>query len=233
MKKKMISKTIVTLAVASLAAAMLTGCTKTNTTSEPSEPVIVLEPVESEPVEPAVTPGGTDGKETIQDLREDGERFEDVIMIEGMEETVTYEHVRNEALGFAMDYECESLERRSEGNRECFISIYDDSNNPENYLEVSASSDSVDAVVEAISAELSQEYEITVETIPLDKSGDCTKISASCVKNTNEMADNMQAVYIIPAGNGCKIARAHYYFEAAEGFGNRFSRMVKSLIVLA
>ena len=30
--------------------------------------------------------------------RQDGERFEDTIMIEGMEETVRYEHIRNEAL---------------------------------------------------------------------------------------------------------------------------------------
>ena len=234
MKKKLFKKTIVMIAALSLAVAMLSGCAKTNTTSETSEPVVVpLEPMQSEPVEPTVTPGGSDGQEDVLDEKEDGQRFEKTIILEGMEESVTYEHVKNKALGFAMDYECESLERRSEADRECFISVYDDGNNPENYLEVSASSDSVEAAAEAIKAELSETYEITVETIPLENSGDCTKISASCLKNTNETADNMQAVYIIAAPDGCRIARAHYYFEAAEGFGRRFSYMVNSLIVFS
>ena len=71
--------------------------------------------------------------------RQNGERFEEVIALEGMEETVRYEHVRNDELGFEMDYDYESLVRRSEPERECFVSIYDDPQNPQYYLEVTAS----------------------------------------------------------------------------------------------
>ena len=55
--------------------------------------------------------------------RKDGERFESVITIEGMEETVHYEHIRNESIGFEMDYDYENFQRRSEADRECFISV--------------------------------------------------------------------------------------------------------------
>ncbi len=58
-----------------------------------------------------------------------------------MEETVRYEHVRNTALGFEMDYDFESFVRRSEPDRECFISVYDDPEAPENYLEVTFSAE--------------------------------------------------------------------------------------------
>ena len=45
--------------------------------------------------------------------RKDGERFEDVILLEGDEETVQYEHVKNEEIGFELDFEYESFHRMS------------------------------------------------------------------------------------------------------------------------
>ena len=63
-----------------------------------------------------------------------GERFEETIILEGMEEKVKYEHVRNDTIGFEIDFDYESFIRQSEQNKEKFISIYDDLKNPENYL---------------------------------------------------------------------------------------------------
>ena len=39
-------------------------------------------------------------------------------------------------------------------------------------------------------------------------------------------------MYIIPAADGCRIAAAHYGFEAAEGFGVRFRRIMDTLAVI-
>ena len=80
--------------------------------------------------------GGSSEAEAVPG-RQDGERFESVIIMEGMEETVKYEHIRNDSLGFEMDYDYELFERQSGSDRERFVSRYDDPNDPENYLEVS------------------------------------------------------------------------------------------------
>ena len=62
---------------------MLVGCTKRNTTPAPAEPAVSNEsaglnvPAESSVAEIVIG-------------RQDGERFEDVIILEGMEETVRY-----------------------------------------------------------------------------------------------------------------------------------------------
>ena len=93
--------------------------------------------------------------------RQDGERFEEIILLEGMEEAVRYEHVRNESLGFEIDYDYESFERRGGAERECFLSCWDDPENPENYLEVTYSAKDADAVAAAIGALLSNTYEIS------------------------------------------------------------------------
>ena len=225
MKKKVIVSAIVTLALASVMAA---GCNEKSTGSEASEPVAVAEP------------GSSDEKasqeEPVADLpaegeRADGERFEETIMIEGMEETVYYEHVLNISLGISMDYDYETFERFSESDCEKFVSVYDDAQNPENYLEITASSDSADTVVAAITEELSQKYDVYTETRELDNAGSCKYLEASVIKGTNNMADQIQTVYIIPAPDGCKIARAHYAVEAAEGFGSRFHYLLNTLTV--
>ena len=162
-------------------------------------------------------------------VRQDGERFEDVIMLEGMEETVHYEHIVNETLGFEMDYDYENFERNSDANAERFLSVYDVPGNPENYLELSYSAEDAETVAAALRAELSGEYELTESTRELDRAGECIYIEASVVKGTNNMADHLQMVYIIPAPEGCFIAKVHCEAVAAEGMARRFNYMINTI----
>lgn len=159
----------------------------------------------------------------------DGDRFDDVIILEGMEETVHYEHVINESIGLEMDYDYESFTRKSEPERERFISIYDDADKPENYLEVSHSTDDAETTADSIGKELAEEYDITRTEMTLDHAGSCIKISASEDKNTHGTADMIYVVYIIPRDNGCLIAKESMYFEASEGFGRRFNYMINTI----
>ena len=62
----------------------------------------------------------------------------------------------------------------------------------------------------------------------LDRAGSCIRIEASVLKGTNNMADQLQLVYIIPAPDGCFIATEHLYIVESEGFGRRFSYMMNS-----
>ena len=163
--------------------------------------------------------------------RQDGERFEAVIL-EGMEETVRYEHIRREDLGFRMNYDYENFLRQREADRERFVSDWDDPENPENYLEVTYDPGDPAQVADAVSASLSQEYDLLWEERELDSGLSCTYIEASVIKGTNQMADHLQAVYIIPAGSGSIVAAAHYAAEAAEGFGRRFAYMIRTLEAL-
>ncbi len=167
-----------------------------------------------------------------RDERQDGERFEAVIMMEGMEETVRYEHIRREDLGFAMDYDYENFVRQSEGDRERFVSNWDDPADPQNYLEVSYDTGNANLVADAISAGLSDVYDLFQDERELDNSVKCLRIEASVIKGTNQMADRIQEIYIIPAGSGSIVARAYYAIEGAEGFGRRFAYMVRTLNTL-
>ena len=175
-------------------------------------------------------------EETIEtaspDERQDGERFEAVIVMEGMEETVRYEHIRREDLGFAMDYDYENFVRQSEGDRERFVSNWDDPADPQNYLEVSYDTGNANLVADAISAGLSDVYDLFQDERELDNSVKCLRIEASVIKGTNQMADRIQEIYIIPAGSGSIVARAYYAIEGAEGFGRRFAYMVRTLNTL-
>ena len=164
----------------------------------------------------------------------DGERFETVILLEGMEETVRYEHVRNETIGFEMDYDYETLERRSGQDYEQFLSRFDDPKKPENYLEVSCRPEDVRTVAAAIRADLQKTYGsvTTEEQYTLDRAGSCVQISAVQAKKDKAYQDSMQTVYIIPAANGCLVAAAHYTVESAEGFGARFDSIVNTISVL-
>ena len=167
-----------------------------------------------------------------QDERQDGERFEAVIVMEGMEETVRYEHIRREDLGFAMDYDYENFVRQSEGERERFVSDWDDPANPENYLEVSYDTGNANLVADVLSAGLSDVYDLLQDERELDNGVKCLRIEASVIKGTNQMADRIQEIYIIPAGSGSIVARAYYAIEGAEGFGRRFAYMVRTLNTL-
>ena len=164
--------------------------------------------------------------------RQDGERFEAVIVLEGMEETVLYEHVVNEALGFAMDYDCESFVRTSGSDRERFSSVWEDAADPQDYLELSFRSGDPDTVAEAVRAELAPVYELYETTRDLDGAGEVLYIEASVLKGTNNMADTLRLVYIIPAGDGCLVAEEHLVAEASEGFGRRFAYMLDTLTLL-
>ena len=166
--------------------------------------------------------------------RQDGERFEDVIILEGMEETVHYEHIRNDALGFEMDYDYENFIRHSEADREWFVSCWDSSDNPENYLEVRYSPLDAESAAAAVSQTLSNDYEIsTDDSFPLGRAGSCIRILAEEVRGGGYMPEHLQTVYIIPAGDGCRVATAHCATVESEGFLRRFRYMMNTFSAVA
>jgi len=164
--------------------------------------------------------------------RKDGERFEEVIIIEGIEETVKYEHVRNEEVGFELDYDYETFVRDQKPNREIFRSVYDNAEKPSIYLEVKYSSKEADGAAASVSEELSKDYDLTKSSVTLEGAGNCVRIEASNAKGNGGTPDLMQTVYVIPASKGCIIATAHYTFESSEGFGRRFSAILNTLEVI-
>ena len=221
-------KTLFLFALSAALMLMLAGCGKA--------PAAVTESTAAETAAPAVEPQ-TAEIETTESAplsgRQDSERFEDVIILEGMEETVKYEHVVNKTVGIEMDYDYEAFLRRSETDRERFISAWDNAENPENYLELTYSPESAEAAKASISEALSKEYDLTEGTRMLDGAGDCIWMEASVIKGTNNMAPQIQTVYIIPAPDGCRIATAHCAIEASEGFGRRFAYMLNTLSVIS
>ena len=120
--------------------------------------------------------------------------------------------------------------RRSEGNRERFISLYDDPEAPTNYLEVSYSPLDAEAAAAAVSEALSGDYELAREERVLDGAGRCIHIQTTAAKGGG-LPTQLQERYIVPASDGSRIAALHYSFEAAEGFGRRFAYMLNSLTV--
>ena len=221
-------KSLALYAVSAALVLMLSGCGKA--------PAAVTESSTPQTVTPSAEPQSAvieTPAPTAAPGRQDGERFEDVIMMEGMEETVKYEHVVSKAAGIEMDYDYESFVRRSEADRERFVSTWDNAANPENYLEVTYSAESAEAAKASVSEALSKEYDLTEETRRLDRAGDCSWIEASVVKGTNNMAPQIQTVYIIPASDGCRIATIHCAIEGSAGFGRRFAYMLNTLSVIS
>jgi predicted small lipoprotein YifL len=218
------SKRFLSLLLCLLLIAALGACGKKNAEPAPAEsaaPIESAEPAESaEPTEEAAAP-----------VRQDGEEFESVIMLEGMEETIRLRHIVNETAGFEMDFEYESFVRSSEPDRERFVWSYDDPANPENYLEVSFNPEDAETVAAAINESLSEEYDVFWETRELDGAGECIHLDASAVKGGNETADVLQAVYIIPAADGCRVAALRYIPEGSDGFGKRLANMVNTILV--
>ena len=165
--------------------------------------------------------------------RQDGERFEAVIVMEGMEETVNYEHIRNEALGFEMDYDYESFSRSGEADRERFVLVWDDPAKPEYYLELSYSPESAEYAADSISEALSAEYELyRDDSFMLERAGRCIYITTSSVKGGGYSPEHLQTVYVIPAGDGCIVATEHCSIESAEGVGRRFAYMMHTLSLI-
>ncbi len=202
----------------------LSGCGRKASATELSAPVQSSEAAaQAAPSEPEAVPG-----------RQDGERFEDVIILEGMEETVRYEHVRNDAVGFEMDFDYERFERHSGTDRECFVSVWDAAEKPENYLVVRYDPRDAGAAAAAIGEALSSVYDISREdSFELAHAGSCIRIDASNGKGNTGTPDQLQMIYIVPAADGGRIAAAHYSFESAEGFGRRFRYFMDSFSVLA
>ena len=212
--------------------ATLGGCGKRDAAPQPSESVVNTETVP--PSAPAESPAPSEmPDDEVVPGRQDGDRFEAVIILEGMEETVKYEHVRNDRIGFEMDYDYELFERHSESDREWFGSCYDDPANSENYLEVTRSEKDADTAAASIGEMLSAEYDIIRESFALDHAEGCIRIDASEAKGGMGTPDLLQMVYIIPAPDGCRIATAHYSFESAEGFGRRFQYFMNTFSVIA
>lgn len=177
--------------------------------------------------------GGSSEAEAVPG-RQNGERFESVIIMEGMEETVKYEHIRNDSLGFEMDYDYELFERLGGSDRERFVSRYDDPYDPENYLEVGRIPRDAETAAAAVSAVLSLDYEISRDdSFPLERAGSCIRIDASAEKGGLNMPEHLRAVYIIPAADGCRVASAYYSIEGAEGFGRRFRCFMDTFSVIA
>ena len=224
MKRKTVYSILTALLMAALVMT-ITDCKKNTTTETASAEPVVID-----------INGGTSDVATADPVggesktgRADGERFDGTIMLEGMEETVHYEHIVNNDLGFEMDYEYEDLNRKTLADREIFISVYDDENDPSNYLEVSQSDLPVDTVITNLRIELSQKADIETETRTLENAGEVTYIEAS--SKDGNMLNQIQSVYVIPAGNGTIVARCHFSIEAAEGFGGRFRQMLNTLVV--
>lgn len=161
--------------------------------------------------------------------RKDGEQFEQTIMLEGMEEAVLYEHIRNEEIGFELDYECDLLAREKGGNAERLLSIYDEAGNPCNYLEVTNSKEKAEDAAGSISEMLSKDYDITQESCELEHAGSAIKIITVSAKENGEVQSMLQTVYIIPTAEGSLIATAHYTLESAGGFGQRFAYIVNTI----
>lgn len=225
------TKIVWIILMTALASVMIGGCNSTDVTSKKEESVIATEPVIT--FDP-ITPAKAEEPEKIetQSGRQDGERFEETIIIEGMEETVRYEHVRDESIGFEIDYDYETFTRNREPGSECFISVYDDPDNPENYLEITCSPGNDADAVKTIEEELSNTYDIIKESCTLESAGSCTRIDASISKGGGGTPDDLQMVYIIPSADGSIIATAHYSFESAEGFGRRFNYMMNTLVTI-
>ena len=161
-----------------------------------------------------------------------GEHFEGTVPLEGTEQTVHYEAIRNDALGFEMGYDYENFVRQSEADCEQFISVWDNPDNPEIYLEITHSSDDAETTAASIAETLSAQYNVSRWEYTLDRAGDCIDLRGELDKEGQMSIWELQMVYIIPADDGCFVAWGHYTQESAEGCGARFRGMMHTFAVL-
>lgn len=247
LRRKHFSK-ISTALVLALLTVLLCGCGKIGQIVKPAEPtaepgpVATPAPVEPSPT-PVATPAPTEPVSTPAPTaaptqppvieRQNGERFEGTMTFQGMPETIRYEHIRNDALGFEMDYDYERFVRQSEPDRERFISVYDDPEQPENYLEVTSHPENAETVAAFIADRLSNEFESKPEPITLDRAGNCIHIEGSVIKGTNQMADHLQSVYVFPAPDGCRVAISHCFVTDSEFYSMQISRFMNTFSVIA
>ena len=161
-----------------------------------------------------------------------GEHFEGTVTLEGTEQTVHYEAIRNDALGFEMGYDYENFVRHSEADCERFVSVWDDPDDPEIYLEITHSSDDAETTAASIAETLSAQYDVSRWEYTLDRAGDCIDLRAEVDKEGQMSIWELQMIYIIPADDGCFVAWGHYTQESAEGCGARFRSMMQTFAVL-
>ena len=195
------------------------GCAKGKEEPQPAETESPVETAEAAEETPAIE-------------RQHGERFEDVIMIEGMEETIKLEHFVNETAGLAMDYDYESFVCRASSDRLQIVSAYDDPETPENYIEVSYCPDDAETVADAIEKALSADYAVSRDTAVLKSGAECIHMDASATPDGAYTADVLQAVYVIPADDGCRVAHLRYLPEGSDGFGRRLSYLASTVTVM-
>lgn len=247
MKRKNNCEIIGKAAFVLAALTMFGGCNAKDASTESSKPIEVIESVVmesaevkesedtqvSEEVEES-TNTETEVEEVVSAVtgRKDGERFEHTIMIEGMEETVQYEHVINEEIGFEMDYEYDSLEREKGDGIERLVSIYDDPNDPENYLEVTFSEENVEDVANAIKEELSKGHTVLSEYHDQEGEDGGIMLLTTQAKEDCQTPNRLQMVYVFPASEGSLIATAHFTMETMEGFGSRFSQIMHTIVLI-
>ena len=227
MKGTKLNRIMITAAAALvLLLTALSGCGKTETAAVPTEPALSNAPAaHDEPAELSETEAAAG--------RIDGERFDETIVIEGMEEIVGYEHVRNEEAGYEMDFEYDALDRVSGTYGDRFISHYEDPDDPWNYLEVTYRAVDINTVISETNASLLELYDNVVPgSYTLVHAGSCTQLSASSAREGNRVSGSLQTAYIIPAGKGCIVAVAHCTMESAGGFGVRFSNMLNTLTLI-
>ena len=219
----------ISIALLVLAAAWMTlaGCGMRSRAEVPAAPAATAAPAGT--AEPAPSPE----TETAPDHRP-GDRYEGSVTIEGMEETVRYEHIRNDLLGFEMAYDYERFLRQSETDRECFVSCWDSPGDPENYLEVRYSPLDAETAAAAVCEILSDDYQVRREdAFSLERAGQCIRILADEVKGGGFMPEHLQTVYVIPAADGCRVAAAHCATVESEGFLRRFHAMMNSFSAVA
>ena len=212
-------KHIALLCAVLLLLAALTGCAKGKEEARPAGSENPDETAEA-------------AEETSVPERQHGDRFEDVITIEGMEETIKLQHFVNETAGFAMDYDYESFVCRASSDRLQIVSAYDDPETPENYLEVSYCPEDAETVADAIEKTLSEDYAVSRDTAVLNSGLECIHMDASATPDGAYTADVLQAVYVIPAADGCRVAHLRYLPEGSDGFGKRLSHMASTVTVM-
>lgn len=161
-----------------------------------------------------------------------GEYFEGTVVLEGMPETIHYEAVRNETIGFEMGYDYERFARQSGVDRERFVSIWDDSDNPEIYLEITRSADGAEAAAASIIEALSGEYNVTRGEYTLDRAGSYIGLNADTDKEGLMSIWQLHTIFIIPVDDECLVAWGHYTQESADGFGAMFRGMMNTFKAL-
>ncbi len=229
MKKIIVTLTILTALVLSLAGCGKARPAETAAPQATAEAQPTAEPAPAEPAAPQPAPAETPAPAPAVN-RQDGERFEATIMLEGMEETVNYEHVRRADLGFEMDYDYDMFVRQSGADFERFVSVWDNNPaDPVDYLEVRYDSGNAGQVADAVNAALSGEYDTTVDTRKMDNGVQAIRIEASVIKGTNQMADQIDVRYIVPAADGCRVVKAHYWTADSEGYARRIAYLIFTL----